>query len=274
MFRATAPATNSTDGDDAAPTDEEAEGGPSAADAQDATAANTADQFVLLRPFVPFSSNDLRTELSAYMTASSDAANYGQLVAYVVDSPPSIEGPRTVANQIDSAPAVTRQISDQTAGNTGNQVRFGDLQLVPIADGLLYVRPMYAAVQQSSGNSVTEFRFVTVAHDGRAAIGASLGEALGNLFPGFEEDLGDRVGAPGTTDTPESSEPPAGESEATPAELLARADDLFTEADDALAAGDLGQYQAKIDEAQALVQQALDVLQGDTTSTAPPTTTD
>ena len=30
------------------------------------------DQFVMIRPFVPFSSNDARTELQAYMTASSD----------------------------------------------------------------------------------------------------------------------------------------------------------------------------------------------------------
>ena len=272
MFRSTIAASGPDDGEG----EEEDEEAAAATDEEDAAGATTEHEFVLLRPYVPFSRNDLRTELSAYMTASSDADTYGRLVAYVVNSPPTIEGPRTVANQIDSAPAVTRQISDQTAGNTGNQVRFGDLQLVPIAEGLLYVRPMYASVQQSSGNSVTEYRFITVAHDGRAAIGASLGEALGNLFPGFEGDLGDRVGAEGGADEPSTpSEPSVDETESTPAELLAAADDLFTEADDALAAGDLGEYQSKIDEAQALVQQALDLLQVDTTPTsAPPTTTD
>ncbi len=219
------------------------------------------ESFVLIRPFVPFSRNDIRTELAAYMTASSDPDTYGELTAYVVNG--ETDGPRTVANQIDSAPAVADRISQQTAGNTGNTIRFGDLQLVPIADGILYVRPMYAAVQQSTGNSVTEYRFITVAHEGRAAIGESLGQALASLFPGFERDLGDRVVVDDPTETPPEEEetPPPTEVEETPAELLARADELFSEAERALADGDLGEYQARVDEAASLVQEALDLLE-------------
>ena len=40
---------------------------------------------MLLRPFVPFSTDDQRTELQAYMTASSDPADYGKLTVYIVD---------------------------------------------------------------------------------------------------------------------------------------------------------------------------------------------
>jgi uncharacterized membrane protein (UPF0182 family) len=236
--------------------DEESAGAETAS----AIGADGEESFVLLRPFVPFSRNDIRTELAAYMTASSDPATYGQLIAYVVNGE-SPDGPRTVANQIDSAPAVADRISQQTAGNTGNTIRFGDLQLVPIADGILYVRPMYAAVQQSTGNSVTEYRFVTVAHEGRAAIGDSLGQALASLFVGFEGDLGDRVGAEDATADPSTDEPSASADEETPAELLARADELFSEAEAALGNGDLGEYQAKVDEAAALVQRALELLE-------------
>ncbi len=95
--------------------------------------------------------------------------------------------------------------------------------------GLVYVRPFYAAVPQGTDRSttVTEYRFVIVSHNGRAQFGESLGEALGKLFPGFEEDLGDRVGgeAPEEEGAPptESAEP----SEGTPAELLAQADELL-----------------------------------------------
>ena len=35
------------------------------------------EEFVILRPFVPFSTNDRRTELQAYLTASSDPETYG-----------------------------------------------------------------------------------------------------------------------------------------------------------------------------------------------------
>ena len=37
------------------------------------------EEFVILRPFVPFSTNDGRTELQAYLTASSDPDTYGKL---------------------------------------------------------------------------------------------------------------------------------------------------------------------------------------------------
>ena len=59
---------------------------------------------MILRPFVPFSRNDERTELQAYMTASSDPESYGELVAYVVTGEQP-DGPRTVANRIDSEPS-------------------------------------------------------------------------------------------------------------------------------------------------------------------------
>ena len=75
------------------------------------------DEFVLLRPFVPFSRADQRTELQAYMTASSSPESYGRLTAYVVtgDLP---EGPRTVANQIDSEPSIASRSRCRRAAAT------------------------------------------------------------------------------------------------------------------------------------------------------------
>jgi uncharacterized protein len=222
------------------------------------------DEFVILRPFVPFSSDDIRTELRAYMTASSDPDTYGKLIAYVVsgDLP---DGPRTVSNTIDNDPAISQQVTLQTGG--GNTVHYGDLQLVPVGDGLIWVRPFYALVPQGGSDSsatVAQYRFVIVSQGDRAAIGDNLGEALGKLFPGFDADLGDRVGAP---ETPEPSEsepenPPAQgpEAGATAAELLADARQLLADADTALREGDLGEYQEKVDQAGDLIDQALDLL--------------
>ena len=109
-------------------------------------------------------------------------------------------GPRAVSNSIDSEPTITQQIALQTGG--GNRVRFGDLQLVPVADGLLWVRPFYAAVPQGSDQRhdghLVPLRDRVRRRRGRPPASRS-GEALGKLFPGFEADLGDRVGADGTT---------------------------------------------------------------------------
>jgi uncharacterized membrane protein (UPF0182 family) len=217
-------------------------------------------EFVLLRPFVPFSTADERTELQAYMTASSDPDTYGQLTAYVVEGLP--DGPRTVGNQIDTEPSIAQQITLQRGG--GNSVEFGDLQLVPVGDGLLWIRPFYASVPQSSdrATTVTEYRFVIVAYNGRAAYGESLGEALGKLFPGFEGDLGDRVGS--TAEPEEGEEPPPVETgeptETSPADLLEQADQLLAEADLALEARDLAGYQENVEAAKALIDQALQLL--------------
>ena len=136
-----------------------------------ANAAGEGDnEFVLLRPFVPFSRNDQRTELQAYMTASSDPETYGRLTAYVVDGVLP-DGPRAVANLIDSEPSIAQQITLQTGG--GNRVIYGDLQLVPVGDGMIYVRPFYAAVPQGGTDrqtTVTEYRFVIASNGSRAAV--------------------------------------------------------------------------------------------------------
>jgi uncharacterized protein len=223
-----------------------------------ANPSGDGEDFVLLRPFVPFSNADQRTELQAYMTASSDPDSYGQLTAYVVN--PLVDGPRTVANLIDSEPTITQQITLQTGG--GNRVRFGDLQMVPVGQGLLWVRPFYASVTQSTDQTttaVTEYRFVIVSYNGRAAFGESLAEALVKLFPGYEGDLGDRVGVDDGSVAGTGTTPPAtGEPSTTdPAELLTKAGQLLDEADQALSDKDLGTYQAKVDAAKVLVDQAL-----------------
>jgi uncharacterized membrane protein (UPF0182 family) len=218
-------------------------------------------EFVILRPYVPFSSDDVRTELQAYMTASSDPDTYGDLTAYVVtgDLP---DGPRTVSNTIDNEPAISQQVTLQTGG--GNTVHYGDLQLVPVGDGLIWIRPFYALVPQGSSdsNDVAEYRFVIASQGDRAAIGDSLGKALEGLFPGFDADLGDRVGAPESPSDTGAEPPPDGgtEPDATAAQLLNEARELLADADAALRAGDLGEYQDKVDQAGTLIDQALEQL--------------
>ena len=208
--------------------------------------------FQLLRPFVPFSTNDNRTELQAFMVASSEPDTYGQLSAYVVQG--KVDGPATVAATIESDPAISQQIT--LLDQKGSTVFYGDLQLVPLSDGLLYVRPLYV---ESDTSKQLSYRFVLVSYQGKAAFGTSLQQALGKLFPGFSTDLGDVVG--GTTEPTD----PTGPTEPTdpgtsqdPAELLAQADELFAQADDALP--DFAKYAELTAQARALVKQALDLL--------------
>jgi uncharacterized membrane protein (UPF0182 family) len=235
------------------------------------------EDFVILRPFVPFSTNDQRTELQAYMMASSSPETYGQLTTYIVEETNGRlpDGPLRVASNAESTEDISRRISLDNVGDGGTEVRFGDLQLIPVAGGLVYVRPYYVSVPQNSADvtSVTEFRAVIVSYNDRSVLESTVSEGLAALFPGFQSDVGDEIdeptepGAgtgddPGDADDPDdpSSGPDSGSSD-DPVALLEQADAAFAEADEALAAGNLGLYQEKVDEARALIEDAFAILE-------------
>ena len=251
----------------------------------------TQRDFVLLRPFVPFSRNDQRRELQAFMTASSDPGTYGDLTVYEVQPGERgmPDGPLAIANSMQADAQINEQITLQQRG--GSRVRFGDLQLVNIAGGLLWVRPFYVSVEQESGTvaSVTEYEFVMATYDERSAYSVTLGGVLAELFPGLNANIGERsdtqvdpvveldesVPAPGGADQPDgAADAPTADAETDgsgpagePADLLAQADELLRTANEQLRLdADLGAYQERVNEAAALVDQALTLLGVDPTA--------
>ena len=245
------------------------------------TAANGEppdEDFVILRPFVPFSTNDARTELQAYMTASSAPDTYGQLTSYIVEETGNRlpDGPLRVASNAESTEEISRRISLDNVGGGGTEVRFGDLQLIPVAQGLVWVRPYYVSVPQNSAEvtSVTEYRGVIVSYNDRAVLEDTVSEALTALFPGFEGTIDETIDQPtepdaggggggggGTVPTDPVTDPGTGTSGDDPVALLEAADQAFIAADAALADSDLGLYQQKIAEARQLIADAFARLQ-------------
>ena len=201
--------------------------------------------FRIFRPYQPFSVKNERKEMVSYMTATSD----GQLIAYEVTGALP-EGPFVVGANISTDSAFAPRVTE--LGLAGSRVVYGDLQMLPIADGLLWARPVYVESEKAGQPQV---RLVVAYYNGEVGFGESLGEALGQLFPGLNVDLGDVEGVAATPTDPNA--PP---DDATAADLLAQAGELFDEAEQALQAGDLGTYQDKIDAARELVQRALDLL--------------
>jgi len=219
----------------------------------------TEASFKLLRPFVPFSTDDSKRNLQAFMTASSDPKDYGSLVAYEVEN--AEDGPFTVSNTMNTEASVSQQLS--LLNIEGTDVVFGDLQMVPLASGLLWVRPVYVQPTVSdSRESQPTIELVLVSQNNNAAFGSSLSGALAKLFPGFEGNIGDVVGETpaGNGGNGGAVTPPA--TDKTPADLLDEAEALFAQADQALDDHDLATYQAKVDQARDLVQEAVAALQG------------
>lgn len=231
--------------------------------------------FSMLRPFVPFSSDDARKELRAFMVVSSDPSSYGRITLFDVSSPLP-EGPATVAAEFGSDSVVAQQVT--LLDQRGSRVVFGDIQLVPIANGLLYVRPLYVRPDDANARQVFVRKFLAF-YDNKVVVADSLGEAVRRMFPGWTGDIGDRIddgasaapdggssagtdaAAPedgaGTTTTLPASTVDTGSLDAV--QLLELADQLFAEADAALASTppNFALYQQKQAEARDLIRRAL-----------------
>ena len=216
--------------------------------------ANDIGVFSMLRPFVPFSANDSRKELRGFMVVSSDPDNFGQIVVYSI-SDPLPPGPASAAAEFESDPTISQEITPLDL--RGSRVIFGDLQLVPVGKGIVYIRPVFVQPDDTASQQIF-VRKILASYNNRPVMANSVSEAIARLFPGFDVDLGDRTGSAPTTTIP-GTEP--NESD-TPAELLAKADQLFAEADLALQESppDFATFQAKQAEAREYIERALELL--------------
>jgi uncharacterized membrane protein (UPF0182 family) len=205
----------------------------------------TNEEFVLFRPFVPFSQNDSRKEMTAFMVAKSDPGDYGKLEVFVMPPANLPDGPGIVASAMSSDSQVAQL--QTLLGQKGSDLIFGSLLVIPIEQSLLYVRPVYV---EATSNRIPQLSQVVVAFEGKVSVKPTLKEALNALFA-VTIDTGEGSG-PSTPNTPST----VGDVNAQIADDLAKAATAFDEADAALKAGDLATYQAKIKVAQNYVADA------------------
>jgi hypothetical protein len=227
---------------------------------------DTADRFLLFRPFVPHSTDDSKKQLTSFMVADSDPAQYGKLRVYTmtqttdgeVERNRDVDGPLTVHNQIFSTTQnnISQELTLLDSG--GSRVLLGNLLIVPLGEALLYVRPVYVAA--AAADSVPELRRVILAMGDRTEVGETLQEAIDKLFPGAGITTVEGGEDP---DTPTAGETPETPIADDPAALLAEALKLFADADAALKSGGTGALQEYADlnaQATEMVGQARDAL--------------
>jgi uncharacterized membrane protein (UPF0182 family) len=224
--------------------------------------------FVSLRPFVRASSDDAQKLLAGFMVAGSDPGEYGQLTVYSVSE--AVDGPALVAAAIEADEVVSRTITP--LNQQGSQAVYGNMTVVPIGQSLLYVRPLY--ISASGDTQVPQLQYIILVLDDKVVIGESMPEALALLFRASDGEVIDQdaldaladifagLPAPPPDDPDDPDDPEPSEN---PAELLAQADALFDDAEQILeemdGLEDLGEYQDTVEEAQALVRQALAILE-------------
>ena len=175
-----------------------------------------------------------------------------------------VDSPTLVASRIESNPAVSQLTT--LLGQRGSQVRPGNLLVVPVENSLLYFRSLYV---QAENNPIPVFQRAIAVSGQEVAIAPDVPGALAQLSGTAATP------APGENEPPQPNTPlpegggPGGSAD----ELLVRAQQAFAAADAALARSDLAEYQRRVNEARALVDQAARASgpPNPTATTVPPT---
>ena len=187
--------------------------------------------FVLVRPFTPVG----RANLTAYMVAHSDPSDYGQLTAYSFPRSDATFGPEQVEARINQDATVAGQLTLWNQQNS--KVIYGNILIVPIANSLLYVQPLYL---QGQGAVIPELKRVVAVSGGNVKMGDTLDQALAAIFGKSAGSVIEGVAPSGKTLK----------------DLIAEAIAHYQRAQDALKAGDFATYGSEIAAEQKALSEA------------------
>ena len=215
------------------------------------------EEFALILPFTPAGKDNM----VAWMAGRSDMPHYGRLLVYRFPKDRTVFGPMQIEARINQDPVISSQLT--LWNQQGSQVIRGNLLVVPVADALLYIEPLYL---QAAGSALPELKRVIVSYGARIAMEPTLEGALAQIFVGLPA----ASPAPGATPPTGQPAPPPAAPGATPGtggggtapsapaganaasrervvQLTAEASAHYERARAALRAGDFAAYGREID---------------------------
>ncbi len=130
-------------------------------------------EFVKIMTFTPASRNNL----IALMAGRSDGENYGKLLVYSLPKSRFIDGPIQIEARIDQDATLSGQFT--LWNQQGSKIERGNLMVIPVGNGLLYVQPIFL---QADRSPMPELRMVVLATQERIAYGPNFATALANMF--------------------------------------------------------------------------------------------
>lgn len=197
-------------------------------------------EFVLMLPFSPANKNNM----AAWLAVRCDPEHYGEAIVFQFSKQELVFGPTQVEAEIQADSEISQALS--LWSQRGSEVIRGNLLVIPINEGILYVEPLFL---QSEQNKLPSLKRVIVFHNGELAWAETLGQALEKLF--------------GAGETSED-EPPAGETGeeadittggATQDELIERANELFQQAKESQQRGDWAGYGEALSELEQVLNE-------------------
>jgi uncharacterized protein len=206
-----------------------------------------------------------RENLSAFVSASSDPGNYGDIQVLRLPGNTPFQGPRQVQQSFNTNDDIARDLN--LFRGSDSQPVFGNLLTLPIGrNGLLYVEPLY--VEGTGDTSFPLLRKVLVNYSGRVGYADTLREALDEVFgAGAGNAAGDGSGSTETPPTTTPSESPSASESATASpsapsgnggqtrdEAVAALDDALAELQDAQKSGDFAAQGKALEDLQTAVE--------------------
>ncbi len=177
-----------------------------------------SESFLLLLPFTPAG----KPNMTAWMAAKSDGADYGKIVVIRFPAGNQVSGPQQVVARANQDPSISQLRT--LLGQRGSNVELGNLLVLPIGQSILYVQPLYVTAEQ---NPQPELKYVIVASTNRVTIASTFDEAINKLLSG----QGSAIEQPGTgvgTGTPTANGTPGPQPTAAPQPTIAGGTDLAT----------------------------------------------
>jgi uncharacterized membrane protein (UPF0182 family) len=214
------------------------------------------EEFVLILPFRLANKNNT----ISWMAARSDGEQYGKMLTFRFPTDSLVFGPSQVEARIDQDTQISAQIS--LWNQSGSQVIRGNLLMIPIGEGNLFVEPIYLQATQSE---LPELKRVVVVNGNDIAMEPTLERAL-QVVLGRAAPTIPTAGEPGLTEEPEVTPiPGTPRPTSTPAPtddlpddtdaLIAEANASFQRAQQLLQQGDFAGYGEEVERLQEILQQ-------------------
>jgi len=197
----------------------------------------TEAEYVLMLPYSPKS----RPNMIAWMAARMDGDNYGKMLVFNFPKQETVYGPEQIEARINQNTEIAQQLT--LWSQRGSRVYRGNLLVIPMANSILYVEPLYL---QAENGRIPELKRVIAGFGNKIVMEPSLEDALLKLFG--DQPAG---GGPGTGTKPDD-EPAAPSSVA---ELTALARDYYDRAEQRLREGDWAGYGEYIDKLDEIIRQ-------------------
>jgi len=204
------------------------------------------EEFVLIQPYLARE----RPNMVAWLAGRSDGENLNGLFAVRFPSDQQVLGPLQAQARIEQDDEISAYITLRS--RDGSNVIRGNMQVLPIADSILYVQPLFLENPQAR---IPELARVAVVMGERTAFDRTLSGALGQL-------LNIRVPDSIAGDEGRDVVPDGSDVEGDALVLLERALEAFARADTFLREGNLAGYEREVLSARRLLERAFEASGG------------